>query len=285
MASQLSVIIVAYNSNDVLLPCLESLERYNPLQKELEVIVVDNLPAAGLEALLKARDWNFTCRYRPDESNGGFGAGNNRGVELATAPVVLFLNPDTLLTEDIVVPTLECIRLHPDEVVGYTLTDQEGKPNHSYSYLPEYLFFYPLFNLLQRMTGGKAAANWRWLNRLVWPWGAAFALRKQAFVNAGCFDEKIFLCNEEPDLMRRLPRRHITLLPQKIIHLEGHGREVSVARYAAYLESLDYYLKKYRVRGYSFFWSWLALKLRVRRWLRGNRANNLDRAYEQMKRG
>ena len=54
MASQLSVIIVAYNSNEVLLPCLESLERYNPLQKELEVIVVDNLPVAGLEALLKA---------------------------------------------------------------------------------------------------------------------------------------------------------------------------------------------------------------------------------------
>ena len=50
--AELSVIIVAYNSNEVILPCLDSLSESNTLGKGLDVVVVDNRPQAGLKDCL-----------------------------------------------------------------------------------------------------------------------------------------------------------------------------------------------------------------------------------------
>lgn len=246
----------------------------------MEVVVVDNNPTAGLEELMTVRNWNFRYIYVENPANDGFGAGNNRGVERASAPILLFLNPDTVLVEDIITPTLNKIETSPHEVVGYSLIDVEGHANNSFSYMPEYLWFFPFFHFLERISKLWFINHWHWLNRMVWPWGAAFALRKGSFVEAGMFDEQIFLCNEEPDLMRRIPQRHITILPNHIIHLEGHGREVPVKRYTAYLKSLDYYLTKHRIKGVKFFWYYFALKLTLKKWLRRGKSDNMSIAYD-----
>ena len=280
MSAKISVIIVAYNSNEVLMPCLASLERYNPLGEAMEVIVVDNNPTVGLEELIAAKKWNFSVVYKANPTNDGFGGGNNRGVDLATAPVLFFLNPDTILVEDVITPTLKKIEENPDEVVGYSLIDVNGGPNNSFSYLPEYLFFFPLFHFLERLSPLWFVNRVGMLNRIAWPWGAAFSLRKDRFVKAGLFDENIFLCNEEPDLMQRLPHRHLTMLKEHIIHLEGHGREVPVARYLAYLKSLNYYLMKHQIWGQKCFWTFFALKLKIKKALRGGEKDNFDLAYD-----
>ena len=280
MSAKISVIIVAYNSNEVLMPCLVSLDKYNPLGEAMEVIVVDNNPTVGLEELIAAKKWNFSVVYKANPSNDGFGGGNNRGVDLATAPVLFFLNPDTVMVEDVITPTLKKIEDNPDEVVGYSLTDVNGAPNNSFSYLPEFLFFFPVFHLLERISPLWFVNHVGMLNHIAWPWGAAFSLKKDRFVAAGAFDEKIFLCNEEPDLMQRLPHRHLTMLKEHIIHLEGHGREVPVARYLAYLNSLKYYLSKHKIKGQKCFWNFFALKLNIKKALRGGKKDNLDLAYD-----
>ncbi len=41
---KISVIIVAYKSGDILVKCLDSIAKYNDIEDELEVIVVDNSP-------------------------------------------------------------------------------------------------------------------------------------------------------------------------------------------------------------------------------------------------
>ena len=41
---KISLVIVAYKNGNILLDCLNSIEKYNDLKDELEVIVVDNSP-------------------------------------------------------------------------------------------------------------------------------------------------------------------------------------------------------------------------------------------------
>lgn len=281
--AELSVIIVAYNSNEVILPCLDSLSESNTLGKGLDVVVVDNRPQAGLKDCLHDADYTFHLQYVGSEKNVGFGGGNNLGVRYALAPYVLFLNPDTLVREDIYTPTLDRLRRDGNYVLGYSLTDPEGRRNYTYSYFPEYIYIFPLLQLLQHVSFRGIVNCVRPINRIAWPWGAAIAMEKEAFLRAGGFDEHIFLCNEEPDLMRRLPKRRVYILPEHIVHLEGHGREVSVGRYTAFLQSTDYYLRKYRVKSRWLYWKWVAMKLQVRRWMHCHVDKNYIEAFLQFR--
>ncbi|MBR2360943.1 MAG: glycosyltransferase [Bacteroidaceae bacterium] len=258
----LSIVIVAYNSNDVLLDCLDSIKKVNPYSDQLEVIIVDNNPPSGLSTLLKEQIYDFQLIYMPNDKNVGFGAANNQGCDLARSKVVLFLNPDTLIVEDIFTPTIKAIESDIDTVVGYRLIDVKGSPNNSYSYFFEYFYLFPLFHLVERFSFFYVN-DWRVVNRIVWPWGAAFAMNRDKFVEAGKFDENIFLCNEEQDLMKRVVNRKIKILSHRIVHLEGHGQVVSVRRYKAYFESLHYYFKKYNLSATSF-WCFFRMKIKIK---------------------
>lgn len=279
MTKSLSIIIVAYHSDEVLMPCLRSLSQSNPIAQQLDVVIVDNLPESDLGNLIANETYSFHVQYIHSETNLGFGGGNNLGVQHALSPWLLFLNPDTLVYEDVITPTLAQLQQNPNLVIGYSLTDPQGQRNDTYSFFPEYVYVFPLLHLLQRISFLGTVNRLPFVNRIAWPWGAAFALSREKFLMAGGFDEHIFLCNEEPDLMRRLPDRRILILPQHIIHLEGHGKEVPVKRYLAFLESTDYYLQKYRIPSRNFYWMWVGLKLKIRQWLHIPHDKNYREAF------
>lgn len=273
---EMSIIIVAYNSNEVLLPCLRSIHEQNVLGMQLEVIIVDNSPNTRLSYLLQQNAFNFELQYVSNHTNTGFGAGNNKGVQIARSQVLMFLNPDTIVNCDIFTPTLKRIQENNNEVVGYTLTDLDGNPTDSYSFFFEYFWLFPILKLMQKCDF-YFVNRIHFANRLCWPWGAAFSVSKTAFCQAGMFDENIFLCNEEPDLMHRMPSRHITILPEQIIHLEGHGRSVSEERYYQSFCSLQYYFKKHKVWS-GLYWWMFGLKIQF-----GHSATNLRRAYQRFR--
>ena len=95
----LSVIIVSYNEVDLLSDCLKSIEKFNDIGEELEVIVSDNSSSKNVVNMISYK--YPVVKFIHNEKNGGFGYGNNRGVEIATGKYLLFLNPDTLLIEPI----------------------------------------------------------------------------------------------------------------------------------------------------------------------------------------
>ena len=59
------------------------------------------------------------------------------------------------------------------------------------------------------------------------------------------FDESMFLCNEEPDLMHRLNIKKVRIFDRNIIHLEGHTTEIHEVRFKEWLKTTQYYLEKY----------------------------------------
>lgn len=95
---KVSVVVLTYNSETFIAPCLESLAAVE--FGDLEIVVVDN--ASSDATVERAR---ATGRYdvlSVNETNRGCAGGNNDGWRAASGEIVLFLNPDTTVEPDIV---------------------------------------------------------------------------------------------------------------------------------------------------------------------------------------
>ncbi len=195
---KLSIIIVTYNSERDILPCLESIERYNDLPAgELEIIVVDN---GSTDETLNIVSNYPGLRLIKNTQNGGYGQGNNIGVRAATAPVCLIMNPDVRLKEPIFEKALKI--LIPHSLLGMVQEFPDRKANRS-------------FFLTWRVNGYLRVALTAILNRLNWFWpscmyiqGSCFFLNRERFLAVGGFDESNFMYGEEEDLHYRLKARY-----------------------------------------------------------------------------
>lgn len=118
---ELSIIILNYNVKDLLLNCLESIFKnkqslrsgdLKTKEDKWQIIVVDNASSDGsVEAVKKHYP---QAEIIASKGNLGFAGGNNLGVKLAKAPVILFLNPDTVIVNDAIQKTLEILLSNPD---------------------------------------------------------------------------------------------------------------------------------------------------------------------------
>lgn len=282
---KLGVIIVVYKSEAVIFNCLDSINRYNDLGDNLEVIIVDNDLLSTLGEELDASKYGYALKYQKAEGNNGFGAGNNLGASFSTSEVLLFLNPDTVLVESLFYDVYGAIHEDKNLVYGFSLTDKDGGKNNSYSFFYDSFLRYRFLSLVKRFSYQKPIRS-RVSNKYVWPWGAAFAINREVFLNAGGFDENIFLCNEEPDLLKRLPQRRVFISDHNIIHLEGHGTVVSENRYYHAFKSFKYYQDKYSMSKFNrTLWDIYVRLLCIRYKLFSNDESNVNyvKAYNRIR--
>lgn len=126
---ELSIIILSYNVRDLLLNCLKSIYENKPKGVFWQIIVVDN---ASTDDSVKVIRQNFPqVEVVVNESNLGFSKGNNRGIPKATADVVLFLNPDTVIVGSVIQDSLSFLQKDPK--VG-ALTCRVDLPNGELDY-------------------------------------------------------------------------------------------------------------------------------------------------------
>ena len=107
----LSVIIVSYNTRQLLDDCLTSLLAAEPPQGGIETIVVDNASTDGSQEML--REKYPQVQLLALEENLGFSAANNRGTAVANGRAILFLNSDTRLSEQALVQPLQYLQDNP----------------------------------------------------------------------------------------------------------------------------------------------------------------------------
>lgn len=106
----LTIIIVNWNGGDLLLRCLQSI-RVSQTAFEVKVIVVDNDSRDGSRERAAAQFPEF--HVLNSGANLGFGRANNLARSMVKTPLVLFLNPDTVLMEDTLEKAVNCLRSHP----------------------------------------------------------------------------------------------------------------------------------------------------------------------------
>lgn len=216
---KLSVIIVSYNNLKLIKDCLDSVKKYNDIDDDLEVIVVEQSPTDEIfDVLSKEYDWIKCIR----NSNQGYGGGNNVGVRNSTGEYLLFLNPDTLLIEPVFGYILS--KYEEDKnlgICGCRLLD--GEKNYVQS------FFWK--DSISNVKG----VIWRFLDKMDWfisekmfITGADIFVPRRVFEEAGWFDENLFMYCEETDICNRVEKQGFKTkyFPEKkIIHLEGKTTE------------------------------------------------------------
>lgn len=212
---ELSIITVNYYSEDSLGRCLASLEA-DPLP--VEVIVADNGSVAHSRQALEIR---FPAvRWAAMGSNLGFGAASNAGARLASAPSLLFLNPDAELCGGNLAEVLDALHSPAlaGSLVGLRILDPGGTTQLSCRRFPTWTAFlgnrgslltrfFPR-NPLSRsylMTDFEHLAT----RRVDWVSGAAFAVEARVFAQLSGFDERYFLYCEDIDLCKRAAARGI----------------------------------------------------------------------------
>ena len=110
----LTVIIVAYNSQDTIKDCVDSVVK-TIKKNEYEIIVSDNSANNLTEEKIKVLEREYkNLYYMHNKENLGFSKGNNAGIRKANGRYVLFLNPDTKVYENTIDGMIDFMEKNPD---------------------------------------------------------------------------------------------------------------------------------------------------------------------------
>ena len=96
--TRISVIIVSYNTRNILINCLRSVYSSTG-DVEVEVFVVDNASSDGTVDVIR-REFP-QCKVMGNKTNAGFSRANNQAIRLCTGRYILLLNPDTVVEPDV----------------------------------------------------------------------------------------------------------------------------------------------------------------------------------------
>ena len=137
---QVSVVIVNFNTCDLLRNCLHSVFSQTK-DIEFEVIVSDNGSVDGSVEMIRQEFPQVVLVE--NNANLGFGPANNRGVDVAKGEYIFYLNSDTLLFNNAIKIFYDYWKSHEDEnlgALGCNLVDAEKQISHSYGQFPTAFF-------------------------------------------------------------------------------------------------------------------------------------------------
>lgn len=263
----LSIVIVNWNTHDLLAQCLESLVASPDLQISgllnqpetrhhspvtIKVLVVDNASTDGSAAMIRARfPW---VRLVENRENVGFARANNQAIRESEGHYVLLLNPDTEVKSGALETLVRFADAHPQVgAVGPRLVNPDGTLQSSCHPTPT-----------------LAGEVWRLFHLdVLWPYaryqmsawdldnprrvdviqGACLLLRRAALDQIGFLDEDYFMYSEEVDLCHRLKRAGWSLywVPEaQVVHYGGRStQQVAAEMFLQLYQSKLLYFRKH----------------------------------------
>lgn len=221
-----SIIIPNYNGNSYLGPCIDSI--LDQVFQDYEIILVDN---ASHDASV-----SFIKNSYPDVilveniQNRGYAGGCNDGVRVASGEFFLFLNTDTVLEKEFLIRMSDAIDRYP----------QYGM------YAPKMVYPGGRINSTgvcislsgaawDRGMGEEDKGQYDVSEDILGPCGGAAVFRREAFFDAGGFDDDFFLFMEDVDLIVRTQRAgwRCRYIPGAVVNhhhggTAGVGSDVSI---------------------------------------------------------
>lgn len=207
-----SIIIVNYNLSKEISSCLDSIYK-NLNTTDFEIVIFDNNSDETSLNLLKRKVQSINSKNITlilNDKNIGFGQACNRAVLKANGNILFFLNPDTLVLENLFysIQTEFGQEVFSDKVIGLNV-HKHIAIDYSAGLFPN--LFFEIFNIVSLGRIIEAFYikvltyfNGRKKTKVDWVMGAAFFIPKELFVSIGGFDSDYFLYFEELDLFKRL---------------------------------------------------------------------------------
>jgi GT2 family glycosyltransferase len=254
--TDLSIIIVNYNTHDHLNKCLSSIYEFTK-NLNYEIVVVDN--NSSNRDVEKFQNKYPNVKFVFLKRNEGFGAGSNIGAKEAKGKNLAFLNPDIILKENSLYELFKYIENNIDVgICSGLLTNNEGIPQYCFNKFPGIKWeFHEAFGILQSKIIKNLLSHSFIVNEekkefeVDWFHGACIVIRKEIFLQIGGFDENIFLYYEDVDLCHRVKKlgfRIICLPYIRIFHYERSSvrSETGIRLYNYHMhKSKIYYMQKY----------------------------------------
>jgi GT2 family glycosyltransferase len=252
---QLSVIIVNYNSKLLLEQCLSSLiEAIGGIDSE--IIIVDNNSGDGSKEHLPAKHPGI--KYIFNSENKGFAKACNQGFKNSSGKYVLFLNPDTILSETSLKECMSFFETHPEAgAVGIRMIDgkgnflkesKRGEPSPATS-------FYKLFGFTSAFPNSKTFAKYyqghlpeKENNPVEVLSGAFMMIRREVFEKVNGFDEDFFMYGEDIDLSIRIGKagyKNYYLGTISVTHLKGGSTTYNYKFVQDFYGAMKLFVKKH----------------------------------------
>ncbi len=226
----LSIIIVSFNTCNILRECLKALFDNSP-GGGLEVFVVDNDSRDGSANMVQEE---FpVVNLLANDKNLGFAAANNQAFREATGKYIILLNPDAFVKPHAVEKAVAFMDQNSGcGICGGRLESPDGSLDPSARRFPTWLSkFFTLTGISSRFPASPffnrhdfgGFAHDRPIE-VDWVPGTFTILRKDMLSQIGYFDERFYIYYEETDLCLRAKKAgwKIYFTPEpEVIHIGG----------------------------------------------------------------
>jgi GT2 family glycosyltransferase len=221
---KVSIIIVSWNARALLERCMPSVVATE--YPNFEIILADNASDDRSSEWIAETFPSVKIVRHPE--NWAFAKGNNRAVPYATGDVLIFLNNDVIVEPGWLAPLVAHLDEHQSiaAVQPKLLQPDQQPPIFEYAgasggHLDRFGFPFTRGRIFDRLETDDG--QYDDVADIFWATGAALAVRRDAFLKAGGFDESFVMHMEEIDLCWRLRRLGygIRAVPQSVVYHIG----------------------------------------------------------------
>lgn len=261
---EISVVIVSFNTQEILRQCLLSLQKVKD-ETNMEIIVSDNGSIDGSCEMVKSEFPNI--RLLENKKNLGFAKGNNKARPYAKGKYILFLNSDTIVKRNAIAASQAYLEGRP-EVGAMTckVVLKSGKLDKDtrrafptpwvalthFSHLDRIFPHSRIF--AQYWYGYKKVSEEHEIDVLQ---GAFCLAKREVLDKVGWFDERYFLDGEDIDLCWKIKQAGYKIIyyPKvSIIHLKkASKRKLKSKSVSAGIAAMERFYRNRLWKRYPFF--------------------------------
>lgn len=281
----LSVIILNYNTKDLLKQCLKSIKTSELGSYAIEILVIDNASNDNSVAMMNKKFPEI--KLIVNKKNLGFAAGNNKGIKETTGRYLLFLNPDTIIQSEtfkIMIGFMDrysetgaatCRLELPSGELDYACHRGFPTPWNALTYFSGLAKIFPKIKLFTGYTLGHFSLDKT--HEIDSACGAFLIVRREAGKEINWWDEDYFWYGEDLDFCYRIKQKdwQVMFVPEtKIIHYKGAAsgvkkgsqqvttatKETKERATKASIEVMRIFYKKHYQKKYSRFVFWLVMQ-------------------------
>ncbi|MDO8669580.1 MAG: glycosyltransferase family 2 protein [Candidatus Buchananbacteria bacterium] len=251
----LSIIIVSWNTKDLLKKCLLSVYQ-NQGDLAVEIFVIDNNSNDKTVEML--RNEFKEVKLMANSKNIGFAKANNQALKLAQGEYILLLNPDTEILNGSLKKAVAFMKANAGcGALGAKLLWPDKSLQLSVrrfpTFLPIFLMFIKAPKLFKRIKSIErylyADFDYTRLQEVDQIMGAFMMLPKKVVAKIGFLDERFFIWFEEVDLCQRIKKSGLQVIYNpdiEIIHYGGQSfaqEKIIKKQWLFFQSAIRYFLK------------------------------------------